>query len=616
MEKLFSDFPPITSKDWETLIKKDLKGADYSKKLIWKTIENIEFQPYYRNEDLKNLIYLDNKPNNFPFNRTNKIKNNKWEIRQNIIVENIKNANIKAKEIIKKGVSSVAFIFKDNFNISQEEFSTLILGIDLSKTEINFISDLGFENIISFLIKEVDNQKNNPNLVKGSINFDPISYFTKNGKFNYSEKEISVNIKTLFEQVRNKLPSFKIININSYDFANSGATIVQQLAFALSIATEYISIATDKSIEIDDITPHLKFSFGISSSYFMEIAKFRAFRYLFSKIIEAYQPKSKDAAKTYIHAKTNSLNKTIYDMHVNMLRTTTEAMSAIIGGVDSLVVEPFDKIHKKPNDFSERIARNQQIVLKEEAFLDKIVDISAGSYYVENITDSLIQASWDLFLEIENKGGFIKSFKDNYIQNLIEDTVRKRNMLVATGRLTILGTNKYPNENEKIESATVAPVSQTTSSNGTINGIKTIKPYRIAEKFEQLRIKTEKNSKIPKVFLFTYGNKTMRKARADFSANFFAVAGFEIINNIGFATIEKGIAECEKHHPNIIVLCSADESYFEMATKIKNKFSNKIIVIAGAPKNIDELKEIGIKNFIHIKSNILEELEQYQKLIF
>ena len=613
MKNLFSDFPPVTTKDWEELIKKDLKGVDYDKKLIWKTIENLKFKPYYRNEDLKNLIYLDNKPDNFPFNRTNKIKNNKWEIRQDIIVENIQSANIKANEITKKGVTSIAFVFENDFNISQKEFSELISGIDLNKIEINFISDYKVEELVFLLINEVENQKIKPELIKGSINFDPISYFINTGKFNYSEKEISENIKILIKQVKKKLPNFKFININSCNFANSGANIIQQLAFSLSIATEYISIATDAGIKIDDITPHLKFSFGIGSSYFMEIAKFRAFRYLFSKIIEAYQPKTKDAAKTYIHAKTNTLNKTIYDLHVNMLRTTTEAMSAIIGGIDSLTVEAFDKIYKKPNDFSERIARNQQILLKEEAFLDKIVDISAGSYYIENITDSLIQASWDLFLEIENRGGFIKSFKDNFIQNLIEKTVQKRNMLVATGRQTILGTNKYPNENEKIEVAAMPSISE---ENATKSETKPLKPYRLAEEFEQVRIKTETNSKTPNVFLFTYGNKTMRKARADFSANFFAVAGFEIINNIGFNTIEDGITECKKQNPDIIVLCSTDDTYFEMASKINNKFLDKIIVIAGSPKNTNELKEIGIKHFVHAKSNILEELKNYQELVF
>ena len=611
MKKLFNEFPPVTTKEWELLINNDLKGGDYQKKLIWKSIENLKFKPYYREEDTKDLEHLNTKSEQFPFVTTNKTDDNKWQVCQSINTTDVKQANIYAKEIISRGVTSVEFIIPEKFNITQTLFSELLSEIDIAKIEINFTTNSDAEKLINLFANYIKNQGINSKDVKGSISFSPISYFSLNGEFNIPENRLPANISNILKLTKKKLPGFKTILINAESIANSGATSVQQLACALSMAAEYISFATDNNIAIEDITPYLKFSFGIGASYFVEIAKFRAFRYLFAKFIKAYNPKDDKTAKTYVHASTIDCNKTLYDAHVNMLRTTTEAMSAIIGGIDSLTVQPFDKVSNSANEFSERIARNQQIILKEESFLDKVIDVGAGSYYIENITASLIQASWDLFVEIENQGGYIKAFKNNFIQNLIKATNQKRSILVATGRQTILGTNKYPNEQENLLKS--GNNIQNINTPDEINGIYILKPYRVAEMFENLRMQTEKCEKTPNVFLFTYGNKTMRKARADFAGNFFAIASFKITNNIGFETIQAGITECKKQDASIVVLCSADDAYEDMAKEIIAGLDDKILIIAGAPKNTEGLKKLGIKHFINIKSNIFEELTYFQK---
>jgi len=592
MKKLFNDFPKISKQEWEDIINKDLKGASYEKKLVWKTIEGLSFNPYYTAEDLKNLDFLNNL-------KEGKFQSNNWLVVQDIIVKRASEANLKAIKLLSKGVDVINFVFpKDSErNRNEKAISKLINGIDLEKTQINFTAEDDVESLV-YMLGDILNEQIKD--VKGAISFDPIGNYAFTGKleetalffpFNFSKHAVN----------------YEIVKINATKFANAGASTVQQLAIAISIATEYVDFATENSFKIDNIAKNISFEYGIGSSYFIEIAKFRAARHLWNKIIEAYKPTNSDSTKTKIHAVTSRSNKTIYDPHVNMLRTTTEAMSAIIGGVDSLKIEPFDAVFSEPTEFSERIARNQQIILKEEAYLDKVIDISAGSYYVENLTSSLIEAAWKLFLEIEENGGFTKATQKGFISKIIKETTQKRDLLIATGRQTILGTNQYPNQEEKNNTTkTTSNIRQTSGE------FELLKNYRGAEAFENLRQTTEKNDKQPKVFMLTYGNQVMRKARADFSENFFAIAGFEIINNIGFETIEQGINESINQNADIIVLCSSDDSYLEMAEAIKKSNLNKIIVVAGYPKNIDEIKQLGIENFIHAKSNILEELSKFQ----
>jgi len=592
MEKLFKDFPKISKQEWEDIINKDLKGASYEKKLVWKTIEGLNFNPYYTAEDLKNLDFLNNQ-------KDNNLQANNWLVVQDVIVERATDANRKAIELLSKGVDVINFVFKKDSerNRNERAVSKLINGIDLEKTQINFTAEDDVESLV-YMLGDILSKKIKD--VRGSISFDPIGNYAFTGKlentalifpFNFSKHAVN----------------YEIFKINAVKFANAGASAVQQLAIALSIASEYVDFATDNGFTVDDISKNISFEYGIGSSYFIEIAKFRAARHLWSKIIEAYKPVNSDSNKTKIHAVTSRYNKTIYDPYVNMLRTTTEAMSAIIGGVDSLKVEPYDAVFSEPTEFSERIARNQQIILKEEAYLDKVSDISAGSYYVENLTSSLIEAAWKLFLEIEENGGFTKATQKGFIHNIIKETTQKRDVLIATGRQTILGTNQYPNQEEK----NVATKLQA-NNNQNAGEFELLKSYRGAEAFENLRQETEKSDKQPKVFMLTYGNPVMRKARADFSENFFAIAGFEIINNIGFDTIEQGINESINKNADIVVLCSSDDSYMEMAEAVKKSNLDKIIVVAGYPKNIDEIKQQGIEHFIHAKSNILEELKKFQ----
>jgi len=310
----------------------------------------------------------------------------------------------------------------------------------------------------------------------------------------------------------------------------------------------------------------------------------------------------------------------MYDPYVNMLRTTTEAMSAIIAGIDSLTVNPFDNVYEKPSDFSERIARNQQLLLKEESYLEKVADPSSGSYYLENLTDSIAAEAWKLFLETDARGGFLEAAAAGFIQGKIGETAQKRNLDLANRRDILLGVNQYPNfteyKTEKIGPAVYK------AQDAQIDGAEviTLKAFRGAQAFEEIRYRTDVYSmdhKRPAAFMFSYGNLTMRMARSQFSRNFFACAGFEVIDNLGFKTIEDGVNAFKKSKAEIAVICSSDDEYPVIIPEIVKQLKDKaVIVVAGYPKDyLEQLRAEGIEHFIHVRSNVLEELGKFQELV-
>ncbi len=610
-KKLFTDFAPVTTDEWEAKINADLKGKDYERALVWKTWEGFNVRPYYRAENLKNISYLDTLPGEFPFVRGNEKTGNNWLIRQNILVTDFAAANKKALEILGKGVNSIGFYFSDCATINNETLGVLLNNICLEAAEINLVCPDDSVECAEAFAQFVDNGKWTNENVVASASIDPIGTLVLKGK--WSEEALTA-LKPAIEKTR-VIKNFRIIGIHGKFFANSGASIVQELAFSLAEGAEYLTLLTDMGAKADDVAKSIKFNFGIGNNYFMEIAKLRAARFLWAQIVKAYNPASDCAAKLIAHSETNRYNKTVYDPNVNMLRTQTEAMSAALGGAHSITVLPFNAIYEDPTDFSERIARNQQILLKEESHLDKIADAAAGSYYIETLTDSLVNETWKLFLDIQEKGGFVAAFKQGFIQAEIKKMAASRDKNIALRRENLLGTNQFPNFNEKItaefDGSLFIPVDLTSDD----AEVETLKPYRSAQAFEALRYTTDvysKTNKRPLAFMLTIGNLTFRKARAQFSCNFFAVAGFEVIDNNGFETIEEGIAAARAAKADLVVLCSSDEEYAELASKAAPLMKNEILVVAGAPACQKELEEQGITNFISMKSNILEELKGYQ----
>lgn len=615
--KLFTDFKPVSAIEWEEKVISDLKGAENTKKLIWKTLEGFEVMPYYRLKDLKTLGNQDILPGQFPFIRGNHSKQNDWNIRQDIKVSDVAVANKKALDILMKGVNSLGFILDENTKPTLADIEKLCENIFADAVELNFIS-----HPYSFEIVEIVNQlvkKYNRDFEKiyGSVDFDPLGKFALTGNFEQPAKE-GFDLSAKMIKAAKNLPYFKVITINAKNFHNAGSSSSEELAFALAQGVNYLTQLTERGLSINEIAPRILFQFAIGGNYFMEIAKLRTARMLWAKIVKAYGPVDDSVTRMFIHSTTSNWNKTVYDPFVNLLRTTTESMASAIGGSDTLTVNPFNAIYEEPTEFSERIARNQQLLIKEESYLDKVADPAAGSYYIENLTSSLAQQSWKLFLEVQEKGGFLEAFRQGFIQDKIKETAQKRDLNMTLRKEILLGTNQYANGGEILGDDVDEAVFGNDHQVKKETEAEPLKLYRGAQAFERLRRRTEKyalKKRRPKVFLLSTGNLAKRNARAQFSANFFNCAGFEIITNNGFNAVEDGLKACEKSKAEITVVCSSDEEYASLAPAINQKLSGKtLLVIAGYPTElIDELKKSGFEYFIHVRSNVLETLEQFQK---
>jgi methylmalonyl-CoA mutase len=612
-EKLFDKFPPVTTKEWMDKINADLKGADFNKKLVWKTNEGFEVQPFYRMEDIQNLMYINTLPGEFPYVRGIKIKDNNWLVRQNIVITDYSKANRKALTILMKGIDSLGFIIADPESINEKNFDLLLERIFLGGVEINFLSNGKAKEIIDLLINYVKKSYSDPAKIRGAIEIDPLSRLMVNGTLCIPPEQ---GFDYLASAVKSSssLPNFRMININASNFNNSGSDIVQELAFAISMGSEYLDQLTQRGISSTMASSKIRFSFGTGSNYFPEIAKLRGARLLWSLVTNGFNPGNRVDVKMDIHCVTSKWNKTIYDPYVNLLRTQTEAMSAILGGTDSLTIEPFDIVFRDPDEFSERIARNQQLILKEEAYFDKVADPSGGSYYIEYLTSLIAENAWKLFLEIEDNGGFLSSLKSGFIQKKLSESGSKKENDLATRKSFLLGTNQYPNTNEKLsDSVELNKVFKEKPVAADLQ-VDSINIFRGSQQYEKLRIAVDKAVRRPSVFLLPIGNPAMSKVRSQFSADFFGCGGYQIIDNSGFDTVDKAVEQALNSNADIAVICSSDEEYTLFGPEINDRLKDKaIVVVAGNPASIDELKARGIENFIHVRSNVIEILKDFNK---
>ena len=607
-ERLLSEFPAISTQEWKDKIVTDLKGADFERKLVWRTNEGFNVNPFYRREDLEGLSTPKVMPAEYPYVRSTRM-DNEWLIRQDINVNDPKEANEKALDILNKGITSLGFKLRRD-QVNKETLAILLKGIMPEAIELNFSCCISVAaQLAGELATYLTEVGADVAQCKGSINFDP---FKKQLVKGISNPQWEAMCAQLLDAVR-PLPQYRVLTVNALNINNAGAYIYQELGYALSWGAELIDKLTEAGYSIEELTSRIKFVFGVGSNYFMELAKFRAARWLWAEIIGAYGDQYKgDAAKIHMHAVTSTWNKTIYDAHVNLLRTQTEAMSATLGGVDSLTVQPFDVTYQESDNFSERIARNQQLLLKEESHFDKVIDPAAGSYYIEHLTNALAEQAWKLFLAVEEEGGFAAAVEAGSVQKAVNASNAKRHAAVAARKEIFLGTNQFPNFTETAAQK-VAEVEVGGHSCGCgTPSIEALNFDRGASEFEALRLATERSGKEVKVFMLTIGNLAMRLARSQFSSNFFACAGYKVLDNLGFATVQEGVDAGLAAGASIIVLCSSDDEYAEFAPEAYKYLAGRAeFVVAGAPACADDLKAVGIENFINVKSNVLETLRQF-----
>ena len=613
-ERLFSDFTAPTRQEWRDKIEVDLKGADYQKKMVWRTNEGFSMEPFYRKEDVDKLPLVNALPGEFPFVRGNKKADNQWYVRQNIKAEDAKEANAKALDILNRGIDSLGFRIPGE-KVSKEFIETLLDGILCDCVEVSFRTcqrhalELADIVVAYYEKKGYDKEK-----IVGGIGFDPFERMLMKGK---DTTMLLPDMPKLVEKLKD-FPNLRCVMVHSDLLCNSGAYVYQELGYALAWGKEYLDEMVEAGVPVDLAAKKIKFYMGVSGNYFMEIAKFRAARMLWAQIVKQYEPKCDCACKMVINASTTTYNQTVFDSYVNMLRSQTEAMSAALAGIHSMVVTPFDTPYEVPTDFAERIARNQQLLLKEECHFDKIVDVSGGSYFVEELTAAIAKEGWKLFLAVEEEGGFLAAVKAGTVQNTLNETDKTRHANAGKRKEFLLGTNQFPNFTEKSEGKRPLGCGcccGTAAHENCEPTFKTINSTRLAADFEDLRIRTEEK-KVPTAFMLTIGNLAMRQARAQFSCNFLACAGYKVIDNLGFKTVEEGVDAALEAGADIVVICSSDDEYAEYAIPAFKYLNGRaMFVVAGAPACMEDLKAAGIENFVHVKCNVLETLKEYnQKL--
>ena len=478
MSKLFSEFNNVTAKQWKQKIQADLKGADYNETLIWKTNEGIDVKPFYNHEDLDAL-------------NCSGATISSWNICQSIFVADVEKSKLKAVDAIERGAESIKFIIP-NKDVSVE---SLLKGIDSTSTpiyfELQFLSSEFVKNLnkchlehcretkLSFGSKVASEARRKVSEKTGIfINTDIIGNLTRTGNwFN--------NLKDDHQQFETIIKDTNAFSVDVALYQNAGATMVQQLAYALAHANEYLNHLDNVIASEAKQSLHVNFNVSIGTNYFFEIAKLRALRLLWRTLASEYNINT----ECHIFVTPTKRNKTLYDYNTNLLRTTTECMSAILGGTNTICNLPYDAIYHKDNEFGERIARNQLLVLKHESYFDKVLNPSDGTYYIESLTQQLAEKALELFKDIEAKGGFVKQLFSGTIQRKIKESAAKEQDQFNKGETVLLGTNKHPNFNDKMKDNLELYPFVKINQRKTL--IEPIIEKRLAEAFEQERLKTE-----------------------------------------------------------------------------------------------------------------------------
>lgn len=664
MEEKFNlrnDFPAHSFEEWKKQVELELKGESFEKKLITKTYENIDIQPIYTQADLNNVAFYDSLPGFDNFvrgNRASGYHSNIWEIAQEYKFALPEENNTAVRNDIENGLNSINIALDlptqlgkdaDQCKVGEVGFGGLsISGIRKMQAlfdRINLIdypihihcgfSALPFTVLFASFARELKLSLRN---LRGSITSDPYDFLLKYGYLPFSLSKIFDEIKFATQFIIRSSSPIRTIGVSSYNYSNAGANVVQELAFAFSTVVDYLNELINRGLDIKAIIPKVKFTFGINSFFFMEIAKLRAARILWKNILSAYEL-SDDDYNIYIHTKTVDYNKTITDPYVNILRETIESFSAIIGNADAITTKPFDYLFKYSNDFSRRIARNTQIILRDESNFYQVIDPAAGSYFVEKLTFDLCQQAWDLFIKIQQLGGMFQAIKSGFVQNELKKIENIKRIDYQRRKSVLVGTNLYVNPNESLESIEVPDYQEIYKKRVSyiqkyrINGdddkhisileklkkiadtnsydlieyaieayidgatigevssairkfendqiiVEPLNLIRAAEPFENLKKQSEnyliKNGHKPRVFLLTFGTLKEYKARADFSRSFFETASFEIIYpTIELNNIEDASIAALESNAEIITICSTDDNYINFVPKLVKTIKEK-----------------------------------------
>jgi methylmalonyl-CoA mutase len=693
----FSEFPPTPYEEWRKVVDKFLKGAPFEKRLITKTYEEIDLQPMYRQEDIEGLPHLDSLPGFAPYLRGTSPLGyvaSSWDVAQELPYATPAAFNQALRADLTRGQNAVNLVLdrptlagvdadqaeaddvgKGGLSISSvADLAQALEGVDLETTPLFIQASTSALTFTALLAALVQQQGKSLAKVRGAIGMDPLGQLARDGRLPRDLDGVYDVMARLAVWAKTSAPQLRTITVQGSPYHNGGASTTQELAFALATAVDYVRAMQARGLGIDDIAPRIRFSLSIGTNFFMEIARLRAARLLWAKIVQAFGG-NEESQKMSLHARTSAWNQTVYDPHVNLLRATTEAFSSAVGGCDSLHISPFDELLRVPDEFSRRVARNTHTVLREESHITRTVDPAGGSWYVENLTDSVGRKTWAIFQEVEQQGGMAKALEAGWPQAQTADTAAKRAANLAKRKDIFVGTNMYPNLKEtRIEPAPVdawavqseraaalkqhragadagqkqAALDALTQSGGVEAAIQAagagatlgeiaqaaranakagptidpIRAHRGAQAFEALRQAAEsyiaRTGQRPTVFLATMGPLTQHKGRADFSTAFLGVGGFETIYPSGFSTPDEAVDAALASGAKAVVICSTDATYPELVPplvqKLKQAAPNLIVLLAGYPADhVPAFKAAGVDDFIHLAANCQSLLSTLQK---
>lgn len=687
-QRLLDDFQPHTYEDWIKEAESNLRGKSIDK-LFSSTYEGIRIKPLYTEKDIENLKYLRSELPGFgSYLRSQKISGYRiipWSISQSLPFPNPKIFNQKLQKALQNGANSIVidhldvFYNKKNFNglflNSIIDFEDAFAGIDLANFAIHFNSPKIYE-LSLFFFAYLKRRQIDPKILSGSFCCDIFQSFLETGSIPTDNSQLKSKLSQFFEVTKYNFPRFFNLVVDSTLFFESGGHSVQEIAFAIASAVEYVRFLMNSGFEPDEIFPRFMFKFSIGNNLFIEIAKLRAFRMLWKKVMEEFRirPENKNIC---IYAITNQRNKSKLDVYVNMLRNTGEAFAAVLGGSDFIEVKPFtEPLGHLPDDFALRNARNTQNVLLEEHNLREVIDPVGGSWYVESLTFEIARRALELFKSIESEGGFLGWVKTSKIQKAVYEVAEKRLKNLSTRKEILIGTNKFPalqednidainfteldldnlkaerrelvlkernedtltNLRSRLEFDKFMDIIEYAENLGCISElpqwdfthtkpIERLVRIRESSDFEVLRAKAkeyrDKYGYFPKVFLMKFGSVGDYRLRSDFALDFFRVGGFNVIESENSESVDALVKGFIASNARIGVICSSDILYPTfaptLAALIKKANSNAIVLLAGLPSEqalIEKLESSGVDFFIHSKSDIVIALSEIYNLIF
>jgi len=652
---LFDEFPSVSTEEWASKIQDDLGRPDIDDFLRWESIDGLSLRGDLRREDLDGIPHLSEDADRSPLAETNTAPANGWDIRQNLTHPDSAAANRMAQSALRRGASSLGLVRASSqrtgaFGLTIESPDDLRLILeDVPFDDVSFHLDTGpAAPILLVALQQIAAERGDQNALTGSVGYDPVAALARGS---IRESDLAF---TLGEELVSDAPSsFRSLTVDLRPYHDAGASAVQELAFGLGALSETLATLLERGPHLSALLPHLQFVASVSTSYFVEIAKLRALRLLVPQVIAAYASESNEKVDysptdLFVQAETSRRTETVYDPYVNMLRGTTEAMAAVIGGSDVLSVRPFDASLRPEDNFSARIARNVQLILREEAHLDVVADPGAGAYYLEAATDQLAQRAWDRFQDLEADGGMIAALRDGQVQEQIASVRDDREQEVGTRARVLVGTNHYPaldetrldelKEASSLSTTNTPPALGTPSlerirkalSNGhTVSDllagltegdphIEALPATRVSTLIEDVRLRTEQHAKetghTPTVLLAPLGPAKMRSARANFARNVLGVAGFDVVAPLRFETPKEAAEAAADEDADVVVLCSADSEYPDLAPALRRALDTQsvspLLIVAGNPDQIDA--DLPADDFIHLGNLLRDKLEEIQ----